>query len=136
MKKGLVYFSFILFFGTQLYQTVSNQNQWPFCGYTMFNYTSPKVMKRWVVDVTGEANNLSEIHPGKLLPWEFFRAGSLISFIQTLPELDQSLFKKIIIKYFNNNKYLSFDEILPRANVSKVNELTFKIKTYDFSKED
>ena len=72
MKKGLVYFSFILFFGTQLYQTVSNQNQWPFCGYTMFNYTSPKVMKRWVVDVTGEANNLSTNSPGETSPLGVF----------------------------------------------------------------
>ena len=101
----------------------------------MFNYTSPKVMKRWVADISGENKQISEAHPGTIIPWEFFRAGSLISFIQTLPEFDQDLFKRIIIKYFNNNKYLSFDEILPRANVEEVNEINFKLKTYDFSKD-
>ena len=73
MKKGLVYFSFILFFWNSALPNHKQSKPMAVCGYTMF-----KVMKRWVADISGENKQITEVHPGTIIPWEFFRAGSLI----------------------------------------------------------
>lgn len=98
----------------QMWQTIRNRNDWPFCAYNMFNYRVPARWEQLRVALYDDAGNRTgPIDPWGLLPLEFFRVVSLLDvvFLRGRDAALQTEFCERTLHRLNTTRWRDFDEV-------------------------
>lgn len=104
-----------LFFALQTTQLVLVRlgfRLWPFCSYDMFAQraaSNPQTLQVTLIDDQGDA---TRVHPGAVLPIEFFRANELIYevFVRGRDSERQQRLAADILRRLNEEPWAAFDE--------------------------
>jgi hypothetical protein len=115
-KTSLIAF-LVSFFTIQFYLTVFGGFLWPFSSHRLFSQ-SPSPQKEIVrAIVTDSAGNISEHHPGRVIPIEYSRCSGLIRKMakEGSPEQKET-FCAYLKNRLNTKPWVAFDEMYSAAS--------------------
>lgn len=76
-KKLFLIFFAVSFYGIQIWHTVHNQVNWPFCSHNFYYHRSPLIKDVFRVILEDNTGIILSVDPKHTLPIEGYRCGSI-----------------------------------------------------------
>ena len=111
-KVWLIFFA-LSFYGVQIWHTIYNQVNWPFCSHNFYYHRSPLVKDLFRVILEDDTGRLFSVDPRHTLPIEGYRCGSIFEKCMLLTlacEEKKKAFSKLLLERLNQGGWKGFDE--------------------------
>ena len=114
--KLLLIFLALSFFIIQIWHTIYNQVNWPFCSHNFYYHRSPLVKDLFRVVLEDDTGRLFSVDPRHTLPIEGYRCGSIFrevfvtNPVSNFSEEKKNAFSKLILERLNQGGWKGFDE--------------------------
>jgi hypothetical protein len=110
--KLLLIFFVLSFCGVQIWHTVYNQVNWPFCSHNFYYHRSPLVKDLFRVVLEDNAGGFFSVDPRHTLPIEGYRCGSIFReiFVTNFNAEKKQAFSKLLLERLNQGGWKGFDE--------------------------
>lgn len=111
-KKNLLLLGMIFFFGIQIWHTVYNQVNWPFCSHNFYYHRSPLIKDVYHVTLEDDAGRAFTVDTRHVLPIEGYRCGSVFREIFSLDADNEKkeIFSRLLLERLNSGGWKTFDE--------------------------
>lgn len=110
--KLLLIFLALSFGGVQIWHTVYNKVNWPFCSHNFYYHRSPLIKDLFRVVLEDNTGRAFTVDPRHTLPIEGYRCGSIFRevFVTNLNTDKKQAFSKLLLKRLNQGGWKGFDE--------------------------
>lgn len=116
MHRHAPLYTLISILTVQLICTAIDLNFYPFCSYNMFNSIPADHVWQFRVNVIDGNGDSQSVHPGRLMPTEFFKASYVLEKIfvnpAVAPETKRAVWHRIV-RRLSEQRWQGFDEIYP-----------------------
>ena len=110
-KLLLIFFALSLY-GVQIWHTVYNQVNWPFCSHNFYYHRSPLIKDLFRIVLEDDNGRQYCVDPRHTLPIEGYRCGSILKeiFIKNNDLEKKENFSKLLLERLNQGGWKGFDE--------------------------
>jgi hypothetical protein len=110
--KLLLIFFVLSFYVVQIWHTVYNRINWPFCSHNFYYHRSPLVKDLFRIILEDNTGRLFSVDPRHTLPIEGYRCGSIFReiFITNFNLEKKQAFSKLLLERLNQGGWEGFDE--------------------------
>lgn len=111
IRLSLIFFTLLLY-GIQIWHTIYNQVNWPFCSHNFYYHRSPLIKELFSLTLEDNTGTKVNVDPRHVLPIEGYRCGSIFRevFAANFKEEKKQLFAKLLLERLNQGGWQSFDE--------------------------
>src|ERR1700728_3121816 len=110
--KKLLVFILVSFYGIQIWHTVYNDVNWPFCSHNFYYHRSPIIKDLFRISLEDDQGTTINVDARHLLPLEGYRCGSIFRevFVANHDLEKKKKFSMLILERLNQGGWPSFDE--------------------------
>lgn len=110
--KWLLIFLAVFFCGVQIWHTIYNRVNWPFCSHNFYYHRSPLVKDLFRIVLEDNTGELFIVDPRHTLPIEGYRCGSIFQevFVTNSNAEKKQAFSKLLLERLNQGGWQGFDE--------------------------
>lgn len=110
--KLMLFFFVVSFYGIQIWHTVYNQVNWPFCSHNIYYHRSPLVKDLFCIVLEDNTGRFLSVDPRHTLPIEGYRCGSILRkiFVTNFNAEKKQAFSKLLLERLNQGGWNKFDE--------------------------
>jgi hypothetical protein len=111
-SKILLVFLMLSVYGIQIFHTISNQINWPFCSHNLYYHRSSLTKDLFRVILENNLGDSISLNPRNTLPIEGYRCGSIFReiFITNQDLKKKELFSRLLLARLNQGGWRGFDE--------------------------
>lgn len=117
--KCWLIFLVVSLYGIQIWHTVYNQVNWPFCSHNFYYHHSPLVKDQFRVILENNVGEVISVDPRHTLPIEGYRCGSIFRqmYVTNSNVEKKQAFSKLLLERLNQGGWKGFDERFVPATV-------------------